>query len=72
MPNMRQSFLTLYTFLDPIYIILIALPYIAATVYCYLVPIVGPFIFTVLTSYLKAIYTILNLNKFYLGMALEI
>jgi len=72
MPSMRQSFLALYTFLDPAYIILVALPYIIATVYCYLVPVIGLFILTTLTPYLGAVYTILNLSKSYLGTALKI
>jgi len=71
-PSIRQSFLALYTFLDSAYIILIALPYITATVYCYSVPVIGLFIFTILTPYLGATYTILNFNKFYLGTVLKI
>ena len=71
-PNIRQSFLALYTFLDLTYIIFITLPYIAATVYYYLMLVTGLFIFIILTLYLKAIYIILNLNKFYLGIALKI
>ena len=66
-----QSFPALYTFLGPAYIILIALPYRAATVYYYLVPVTGLFIFTILTPYLEAAYTILDLGKSYLGIVLK-
>jgi len=71
-PGMRQSFLVLYTFLSLAYITLLALPYRAAVVYYYLVPIVGPFVLNILIPYLKAIYTILNLNKSCLETALKI
>jgi len=69
---MRQSFSALYIFLNPIYIIFITLPYIAAIIYYYLVPVTNPFIFTILTPYLGAIYIILDFNKFYLRTALKI
>ena len=72
MPSIRQSFLALYTFLDPAYIILIAFFYIAATIYYYSIQVIGPFIFITLTPYLRTIYTILNLSKFYLKTALKI
>jgi len=72
MPSIRQNFLALYTFLDPAYIIFMALPYIAATVYYYLVPVISLFIFAILTPYLGAVYTILNLSKSYLRTALKI
>jgi len=71
-PSIYQSFLALYIFLDLAYIILIALPHIAAMVYYYLMPIISLFILTILTPYLKAAYTILNFNKFYLKTALKI
>jgi len=69
---MCQSFLALYTFLGPAYIILIALPYRAAAVCYYLMPVAGPFILAVLTPYLGAACTILDLGKSYLGTALKI
>jgi len=72
MPSIRQSFLALYTFLNPAYIIFIALPYITATVYYYFMLVISPFIFIILTPYLKTIYIILDLSKSYLGMALKI
>ena len=59
-------------FLGLAYIILIALPYRAAAVYYYLVPVIGLFIPNILTPYLGAIYTILDLSKSYLGMVLKI
>jgi len=68
---MCQSFLVLYTFLSPAYITLLALPYRATTVYYYLVLVIGPFILNTLMPYLGAVYTILNLSKSYLGMALK-
>jgi len=71
-PNMRQSFLVLYTFLSLAYITLLALPYRAATVYYYSVPVVGPFVFNILIPYLGAIYTILDLSESCLGTALKI
>jgi len=70
-PSMRQSFLALYTSLGPAYIILIALPYKIAVLRCYLVPIIDLSIFNTLTPYLRAIYTILDLSKSYLGTALK-
>jgi len=70
--NIRQSFLALYTFLDPIYIIFMALPYIAAAVYYYLVLVTGPFILTALTPYLETIYTILDFSESCLRTALKI
>ena len=72
MPSICQSFLALYTFLDPAYIIFVALPYIAATVYYYLVPVIGPFILAILTPYLETTYIILNFNNPYLKTALKI
>jgi len=69
--GIRQSFLALYTFLDPTYIILIALPYRAAIVY-YLAPVLGLFILNILTPYLEAIYTILDLSESCLETALKI
>ena len=69
---MRQSFLALYILLSLAYIILIALPYRADTVYYYLVPVINLFILAALTPYLGAMYTILDLSEFYLGMALKI
>ena len=69
---MRQSSLALYIFLGPAYIVLIALPYRAAAVYYYLVLVVGLFIPNVLTPYLGAVCTILDLSKSYLGTALKI
>jgi len=69
--GIRQSFLALYTFLDPAYIILIALPYRAAMV-CYLAPVLGLFVLNALTPYLGAMCTILDLSESYLGMALKI
>jgi len=71
-PGMRQSFLVLYTFLSPAYITFLALPYKAAAVYYYLVPVTGPFILNALIPYLGAICIILNLSKSYLRMALKI
>jgi len=71
-PSIRQSFLALYTFLDLTYIIFMALSHITATVYCYSVPVIGPFIFTALTPYLKAVYIILDFSKSYLKTALKI
>ena len=71
-PNMRQSFLALYALLNPTYIIFVALSYITTIIYYYLMAIINPFIFTTLTPYLKTVYIILNLNKFYLGTALKI
>jgi len=71
MPNMRQSLLALYTFLDLTYIIFIALPYIMATVYYYLVPVISLFNPTILTPYLKTICIILNFSKSYLGIVLK-
>jgi len=72
MPSMRQSFLVFYTFLSPAYITLLTLPYRAATVYYYLVPVIGPFILNTLMPYLEAMCTILDLSKSYLGIALKI
>jgi len=69
---MRQSFLALYTFLDPAHIIFITLPHIIATVYYYFMPVTSPFVFAVLTPYLKAAYTILDFSESYLGIALKI
>jgi len=71
-PSIHQSFLIFYTFLNPAHITLLALPYKAAAVYYYLMPVIGPFILNTLIPYLKAIYTILNLSKSYLGTALKI
>jgi len=71
-PGMRQSFLVLYTFLSPAYITLLVLPYRAAAVYCYSVLVIGLFVLNTLMPYLGAIYTVLDLNKSYLGMALKI
>ena len=71
MPSMRQSFLVLYTFLSPAYITLLALPYRAAAVYCYLVPVAGLFILNTLMPYLGAVYTILDLSKSCLGIVLK-
>ena len=68
---MRQSFLALYTSLGLAYIILIALPYRTAILYYYLVPITYLSIFNALTPYLRAMYTILDLSKSYLGTALK-
>jgi len=70
--SIRQSSLALYTFLGPAYIVFIALPYRAAAVYYYLVPVIGPFILNILTLYLEAIYTILDLSKSYLRIVLKI
>ena len=67
-----QSFPALYTFLGPAYIILIALPYRAATVCYYLVLVAGLFILTILTPYLGAACTVLDLGESYLGTALKI
>jgi len=72
MPSIYQSFLALYTFLDLAYIVLIALPYIAAIVYYYSIPVTGLFILTILTPYLGTIYTVLDLSKSYLETALKI
>ena len=66
-----QSFLALYTFLGPAYIVLIVLPYRAAAVYYYLVPVAGLFILAVLTPYLGAACTVLDLGEFYLGTVLK-
>ena len=71
-PSMRQSFLALYTSLGPAYIILIALPYKIVVLYYYLVPITDLSIFNAPTPYLRAVYTILDFSKFYLGTALKI
>ena len=71
-PSMRQSFLALYTSLGLAYIILIALPYRTAILYYYLVPITYLSIFNAPTPYLRAIYTILDFSKSYLGTALKI
>ena len=71
-PSIRQSFLALYTSLGPAYIIFIALPYRIVILYYYLVPITDLSIFNAPTPYLRAIYTILNLSKSYLGTALKI
>jgi len=46
--------------------------YRAAVVYYYLVLVTGPFILNVLTPYLGAVYTILDLSKSYLGTVLKI
>jgi len=62
---MRQNFL------DLAYIVFIALPYRAAVVY-YLAPVLGLFVLNILTPYLGAVYTILDLSESYLGMALKI
>ena len=70
-PSMHQSSLVFYTFLGPVYIILIALPYRAAIVYYYLVLVVGLFIFNTLMPYLGAIYIILDLDESYLETALK-
>ena len=70
--NIRQSFLALYTFLGPIYITFIALPYKIIIFYCYLVSIADPSIFNILTPYLKVIYTTLDFNKSCLRMVLKI
>ena len=48
-----------------------ALPYRAATVYYYLVLVVGLFILDALMPYLGAIYTVLDLNKSYPEIALK-
>jgi len=72
MPSIRQSFLALHTFLNLTYIIFIALPYIAAAVYYYFMPVISLFIFAALTLYLKAIYIILDFSESYLGTALKI
>jgi len=72
MLGMCQSFPALYTFLGPAYIVLIALPYRAAAVCYYSVPVVGPFILAILTPYLEAVCTILDLSESYLKTALKI
>ena len=69
--SMRQSFLALYTSLGLAYIILIALPYRIAAPYYYLVPIIDLSVFNTLTPYLRAVCTILDLSKSYLGTALK-
>ena len=68
---MRQSFLALYTSLGPAYIVLVALPYKTAVLRYYLVPIADLSIFNALTPYLRAAYTILDLSKSCLGIALK-
>ena len=70
--NIRQSFLTLYTFLGLAYIIFIALPCKTAVFYYYSVAIVGQFVFNILIPCLKATYTTLDFNKSYLGTVLKI
>ena len=70
-PSMRQSFLALYTSLGPAYIIFIVLPYRMAVLYYYLVPITDLSIFNTPTPYLRAVYTILDFSKSYLGTALK-
>ena len=71
-PSIRQSFLALYTSLGLAYIILIALPYRMAVLYCYLVPITDLSIFNIPTPYLRAVCTILGFSKSYLGIVLKI
>jgi hypothetical protein len=66
------SFLVLYTFLNSAYIVLIVLPYRVATVYYYLVLVMGLFILNTLMPYLGAICTVLDLNKSCPEMALKI
>jgi hypothetical protein len=68
---MRQSFLALYTSLGPAYIVLIALPYRIVVLRYYLVPIADLSIFNILTPYLRAAYTILDLSKCGLGTVLK-
>jgi len=72
MPNMRQNFLALYTFLGLTYIIFIALPYKIAILYYYLMPVINPFIFNILTPYLKTMCITLDFNKSCLEMVLKI
>ena len=69
---MRQNSLVLYTFLSLAYIVLITLPYRAAAVYYYPVPIIGLFILDALMPYLRAIYTVLDLNESCPEIALKI
>ena len=72
MPSIHQSFLVLYTFLGPAYIVFIAPLYRAAAIYYYPVLVIGPFILDILMPYLGAVYTILDLDKSCLEMALKI
>jgi len=69
---MRHNFLTFYTFLVLAYITLTTSFYQAVVIYYYLVLVAGPLIFKALTPYLKAVYTILDLSKFNLKIALKI
>jgi hypothetical protein len=66
---MRQSFLALYTFLGLVYIALTALPYRMAVLHYYLGPITVLSTFNILTPYLRAAYTALDLSESYLGTA---
>ena len=72
MPSIHQSFLVLYTFLGPAYIIFIAPFYRAAAIYYYFILVIGPFILNILMPYLGAIYTVLDFNKSYLKIVLKI
>ena len=60
---MCYSFLTLYTFLSLAYITFMAPFYKMAVIY-YLLPVASLFILNILIPYLRAVYTILSLNKF--------
>ena len=63
-PSIYYSFL-IYTFLGLAYIILIVPPRRAAVARYYLVPIIDPFILNILTPYLRAVYTALDLSESY-------
>ena len=64
MPSIYQSFLVLYAFLGLVYIILIAPPYRIVVAHYSLLG-VGLLILNILTPYLRAVYTILDISKLY-------
>jgi len=72
MLNIRHSFFALYTFLNLTYIAFIAPSYKTAVIWYYLLLIISPFVFNILTLYLRAAYTILNFSESCQGTALKI
>jgi len=71
MLSICQSFLVLYTFLNPAYIAFIVLLYKIAEFYYYSMPIIDLLIFNILMPYLRVMCIILDFNKSCLKIALK-